>query len=665
MVKPQTTLVESLDHYHSLERVDYSARRETIQSIVNETFLVDVCYEAHEPAYAYNTDQRFRNGQSLKGVIAGTSHKVTVQLPRERNDEINACAKDDVVQVVLSPIKWEGVYDRLSCLAVLDVEPVVGAETSDEVDGVEPDDRDPQGEDTNTTTVDDSDVEPVVVAEAIEEVDGIESGDSVVVVDAIRKDLHLEVEPDVKAETQDDDGSAEDIVPGIESRKKMGIGSETIVTTSRMAVASMVLGLLSVGCCMFTGIPAIILGTIALIQISRSNGRLKGTGYAVTGLVCGIMFTIITLVGAILVPAVGSARDAVWRANQMKQLNLALLKYHQATEHFPAHAIYSDDGKPLLSWRVAILPYIEQQALHARFHLDEPWDSEHNRALIPEMPALLLDPSSKLALEQGKTRYVGPVGKGLVFNGTDRGISLTDDTATIITLLQVNDPHAVIWTKPKDWTYDEKEPLHGLDGNFLSGGFLVSDLFSVTCRSPGDLPFVFFVSLDVLHRTGTMVDEPQVPPVARRAIRTRSVNHVRVMDEHITGFHFDSHLRIGRRIGWTGQSATGTQHARRHVREDLENMRTTQAGDRATLGRLIVECQRRDQSPRRGKEHVGVVLVIRELVARVRWLVDVLDSTGNRFVVEQCPRQVAQQRRIEQVPQIVRAILDMEYAPHR
>ena len=443
MVKPQTTLVESLDHYHSLERVDYSARRETIQSIVNETFLVDVCYEAHEPAYAYNTDQRFRNGQSLMGVIAGTSHKVTVQLPRERNDEINACAKDDVLQVVLSPIKWEGVYDRLSCLAVLDVEPVVGAETSDEVDGVEPDDRDPQGEDTNTTTVDDSDVEPVVVAEAIEEVDGIRNANNITVANNT-------------------------IIENLRGLR---------VATSRMAVASMVLGLLSVVCCCVTGIPAIILGTIALIQISRSNGRLKGTGYAVTGLVCGIVFTIITLVGALLVPAVESARDAardaVWRANQMKQLNLALLKYHQATEHFPAHAIYSDDGKPLLSWRVAILPYIEQQALHARFHLDEPWDSLHNRALIPEMPALLKDPSSKLALEQGKTRYVGPVGKGLVFNGTDRGISLTDDTATIITLLQVNDPHAVIWTKPKDWTYDEKEPFHGLDGKFLSGDFLV------------------------------------------------------------------------------------------------------------------------------------------------------------------------------------------------
>ena len=96
MVKPQTTLVESLDLYHSLDQFD-SARRETMRSIVIETFLVDVCYESHEPAYAYNRDQRFRDGQSLIGVIAGTAHKVTVQLPSERNDEISACAKDDVV----------------------------------------------------------------------------------------------------------------------------------------------------------------------------------------------------------------------------------------------------------------------------------------------------------------------------------------------------------------------------------------------------------------------------------------------------------------------------------------------------------------------------------------------------------------------------------------
>ena len=59
MVKPQTTLVESLDLYHSLDRFD-TALQEKIRSIVNETFLVNVCYESHKPAYAYNRDQRFR-----------------------------------------------------------------------------------------------------------------------------------------------------------------------------------------------------------------------------------------------------------------------------------------------------------------------------------------------------------------------------------------------------------------------------------------------------------------------------------------------------------------------------------------------------------------------------------------------------------------------------
>ena len=287
------------------------------------------------------------------------------------------------------------------------------------------------------------------------------------------------------------------------------MGSETTVATSRMAVASMVLGFLS--CLVLPAILAIILGVIALMQISRSNGRLKGTGFAVAGLVCGVVFAIFILIAALLLPAVGSARDAARRvqcASQMKQLNLSLLKYHQATQHFPAHAIYSDDGKPLLSWRVAILPYIEEHALYTRFHLDEPWDSEHNRALIPEIPDFLLDPSSKLAPEQGKTNYVGPVGKGLFFTGTDRGISfgdMTDDTATTVTLLQVNDPHAVIWTKPKDWTYDEKEPLHGLDGSLHPGVFLVS-FADGTVRAISET-----VDPEVLYKLLTVAGKEQIP----------------------------------------------------------------------------------------------------------------------------------------------------------
>ncbi len=73
-------------------------------------------------------------------------------------------------------------------------------------------------------------------------------------------------------------------------------------------------------------------------------------------------------------------------ANNMKQIGLAMFNYHDVHASFPASASYSDDGKPLLSWRVHVLPFIEHMPLYKEFHLDEPWDSEHNRKLIERMP---------------------------------------------------------------------------------------------------------------------------------------------------------------------------------------------------------------------------------------------------------------------------------------
>ncbi len=99
---------------------------------------------------------------------------------------------------------------------------------------------------------------------------------------------------------------------------------------------------------------------------------------------------------ALLLPAVQAAREAARRAqcvNNLKQIGLALHNYHDTTNGFPAAAITSKDGKPLLSWRVAILPYIEQQELYNQFHLNEPWDSPHNKTLIARMPVAYNCPS--------------------------------------------------------------------------------------------------------------------------------------------------------------------------------------------------------------------------------------------------------------------------------
>ena len=120
---------------------------------------------------------------------------------------------------------------------------------------------------------------------------------------------------------------------------------------------------------------------------------------------------------ALLLPAVQSAREAARRAqctNNLKQIALAMHKYHDANNSFPKPAITDKDGKPVLSWRVAILPYIEQAELHNKFKLDQPWDSPHNKALLQEMPTTYLCPSrSNAALST--TTYRVFSGKGALF----------------------------------------------------------------------------------------------------------------------------------------------------------------------------------------------------------------------------------------------------------
>ena len=93
--------------------------------------------------------------------------------------------------------------------------------------------------------------------------------------------------------------------------------------------------------------------------------------------------------------------------NNLKQIGVALLNYQDAEGKLPSATGAGADGKPLLSWRVRILPYIEEAELYRQFHLDEPWDSEHNKPLIAKMPAIFAAPGSKVAGDN-KTVYLTP-----------------------------------------------------------------------------------------------------------------------------------------------------------------------------------------------------------------------------------------------------------------
>jgi hypothetical protein len=180
------------------------------------------------------------------------------------------------------------------------------------------------------------------------------------------------------------------------------------------------------------------------------------------------------VLAGLLLPAVQKAREAARRAqsmNNMKQIALAMLNYESTYNHFPtAYIADKNTGKPLLSWRVAILPFIEEDAVYKQFHLDEPWDSEHNKKLLAAMPQIYRHPASTAA--PGLTNYVTVRGKDTAFPGKDeiRMADITDGTSNTIMAVETCDAKAVPWTKPDDFTPDEKNPAAGLGGLF-PGGF--------------------------------------------------------------------------------------------------------------------------------------------------------------------------------------------------
>ena len=180
---------------------------------------------------------------------------------------------------------------------------------------------------------------------------------------------------------------------------------------------------------------------------------------------------------ALVLPAVQAGREAARRmssSNNLKQIAVAMHNYHDAHGHFPPSATFDEGGKPLLSWRVHLLPYLGEQALYKEFKLDEPWDSKHNIKLIDRMPMVFRNPSSPM---QGPvSHYLLPTGKGTIFADPKKIASIRDirdGTTKTILALEVNDESTVTWTKPGDFEHNADAPLRGL-GNAHPGGFLTA-----------------------------------------------------------------------------------------------------------------------------------------------------------------------------------------------
>ena len=148
----------------------------------------------------------------------------------------------------------------------------------------------------------------------------------------------------------------------------------------------------------------------------------------------------------------------------IKWVGLGLHSYHEANGHLPPAVVRDKEGRPLYSWRVLILPYIEQGHLYEQFNLNEPWDSEHNKALIDRMPKTYA-PALGGRDEPGLTRYQVLVGPGTAFERPGlTWADFPDGLGNTILVVEAEEP--VPWSKPQDLEYDPAGPLPPLGGVF-------------------------------------------------------------------------------------------------------------------------------------------------------------------------------------------------------
>lgn len=172
----------------------------------------------------------------------------------------------------------------------------------------------------------------------------------------------------------------------------------------------------------------------------------------------------------LFLPAVVAARSAAQRSESQYNLKLILLgmhKYYDIYEHLPPAVIRPAGGKPPYSWRVAILPFIEQNDLFKEYNFNEPWDSVSNRKLIEKMPQIYRSPSDS----SGNNAYFVPTGGPTLFPPSNPGVKFSEVTDGLSnTIMVVEAKREIPWTKPEDLEYDPSKPMPEF-GGFTPEGF--------------------------------------------------------------------------------------------------------------------------------------------------------------------------------------------------
>jgi hypothetical protein len=278
--------------------------------------------------------------------------------------------------------------------------------------------------------------------------------------------------------------------------------------TSGAAIASLAMGVVSLVCgfLMILGIPAVITGLVAVRRINQSQGKQTGKGLAITGIGTGALSTLLLVS---FVPVVGYfawravREESAWAqsANNLRQIELAMENYHDTNKCYPPQAtvLSWQPGMPppnpntpqptALSWRVLLLPYLEDHDLYLQFNQNEPWDGPHNQALssqtikVYQMPRDTVVPANHTFYQvfvsdpQKNVHAIFTQPYPGFFQGGQqphgpRMIEISDGMSN--TILVAEAATAVPWAKPADISFDPDQPPPALGSHFAKGSQVIT-----------------------------------------------------------------------------------------------------------------------------------------------------------------------------------------------
>lgn len=156
---------------------------------------------------------------------------------------------------------------------------------------------------------------------------------------------------------------------------------------------------------------------------------------------------------ALLLPTVQPARIAAQRmqsSNNLRQIALAFHNYESTYKQLPAAYLLDADGKRTMSWRVAILPFMESSRIYENYKSDEPWDSASNQA-VTSVPIMTYKNPADTKAGPLETSYMVVTGPGTLFEDekATRFSEVTDGLSNTILAVEVVGT-GVKWSEPKD-----------------------------------------------------------------------------------------------------------------------------------------------------------------------------------------------------------------------